>query len=159
MKKVLAVALALCMVFAMGTVAFAATLDETNTSGEVIIRTTYNAEEDVNYAVEIPATVEDIAWGTLSTELTYTPTIMKLETGHKVTMAVSGNGLMKLAPEDTTGIAYALGGATTADFALNQVGDAHARTISVDITAAAWDAAYVGTYQDTLTFEMAYVAA
>lgn len=76
MKKVLALALALCMVFAMSAVAFAANevieKDTEPQTGTVIVKTYFDEEKDPSdydsYTVTIPADVI-IEWGAASAEV------------------------------------------------------------------------------------------
>lgn len=99
MKKVLALALALCMVFAMSAVAFAATetVKQTDPNHDsdaktVLIKTDLNEEQDPSdfdeYTVTIPADVtvdwDDTAAKTLTADIAY-----KFVAGSTLTVAVA----------------------------------------------------------------------
>lgn len=161
MKKLIAFLMigVLLAVSGMGVVS-ALVLDQAQPTGSVLIRTTYD-ESDIQYAVQIPADTM-IPWTAEHTGLTYTPTLMRLERNKKVTVSVAGqNGTLRQNPADTseTGIPYVLSGTVTAEFFHGQVGAGYAQDFFVDITAAAWDAAAVGHYQDQVIFTIAYVDA
>lgn len=160
MKKLFAGILALCMAVGFGATCFAQTLGKEQPAGASLIRTSYE-EGDIQYAVQIPADTV-IPWAMEQTALTYTPTLMRLEQGKKVTVSVSGqNGALRQSSADAAnaGIPYALNGAVAAEFFHGQAGAGYAQEVLVNITAAAWDAAAMGSYQDRVMFTIAYVEA
>lgn len=163
MKKFLAIILAVIMVCSMSVFAFAATLDKTTPSGNVIIKTatTDGEGKDANrYSIKIPADTV-IPWETEATSLSYD---VESHLGHKqaVKVTVSGNNKMTYAPDPTATpyeLPYELSGDTEFTADRPNIYPAETKNISVDISAENWKSVVVGEYSDTLTFTAEIVTA
>lgn len=155
MKKVLSVALALVMLFAVCVPAFAVNTitDKTENTGTSIVKTDTvkeNGESGENYSVVIPANTT-IPWGEASTDLTYTVEA-HLGYGKKLHVSVAGNGTMALKEDAAEKLSYTLGGATAYTSAGPVVNPKVSQTLNLAIADNAWANAIVGEYADTLTF-------
>ena len=157
MKKILAVVMALTMLFALCVPAFAADPNpikqDTAQSGSIDVITTYVAANET-YSVSYPPSVS-VAWGvTTAQDAKYTVT-SKLRIGAKITVSAAANAGGKMTADGTTdtltftvqnGEAREFTGANTA------VNNATTVTIS-DFSAAA-----VGEYTGTMTYTVGYTA-
>lgn len=161
MKKIIAIAMALVMMMAVAVPAFAADLGaKPNDAGEVTISTSTSTEDGKDgdwYLVTIPADTT-IAWGAEATELAYSVETHLLYGETLDVDVTSADYLMTYAPEEGVALdlAFALTGDVDANFATVTY-PAVSKTVSVDITADAWNSAIVGEYSDTLTFTAAIV--
>lgn len=165
MKKVLAVILALCMVCAMGTVAFAATIEGpvTPATGDTLVKTDAELPTDPNvpggdedWTVTIPAELT-VPWdnendSTVADVYTLDATLAAVST---VTVTVAPYGTNALTMTDKAGaeLKASIGG----DESIAQTGTGTVKgDISAMITAAAFNAATVGEYTGTITFTAVY---
>lgn len=158
MKKAISVALALVMLFAVCIPAFAADISATGT-GDVIVSTstkTATGEDAETYTVTIPADTT-IAWGTESTDVSYTVE-SHLARNKAVSVAVAGSGEMKTVDGAYT-LAYTLDGATAFTAEHPVVYPAAAQAINVLIAADDWNTAVVESYSDVLTYTAEVIAA
>lgn len=161
MKKILSIALALVMMFAVCVPVFAADLSVKDTdAGDVIITTSTSKEDGSDgdwYVVTIPADTT-IAWGAESTELKYSAETHLLYGKTLDVDVTSVDYIMTYAPEAGVALdlAFSLSGDVDVNFATVTY-PAVEKAISVDITADAWNHAVVGEYADTLTFSAAIV--
>ena len=167
MKKILSIAMALVMMFAVCVPAFAADLNVKDTdAGDVIFTTSTQKDTDGDgvpdsdgdwYVVTIPADTT-IAWGAESTELKYSAETHLLYGKTLDVDVTSVDYIMTYAPEANVALdlAFALSGDVDVNFATVTY-PAVEKAISVDITADAWNHAVVGEYADTLTFSAAIV--
>ncbi len=156
MKKIIAIAMALVMMMAICVPAFAADLNATTNEGDAVVKTNTSAVSE-EYTVTYPA-VMNLDWGTESTPFEFSVT-SQLKTGNCVEVSVADKDaayLMVNATGET--LAYALAGTTATKTSAPVVTD-EAFNYSVDVAAAAWAAAAFDTYEDTLTFTSAIVAA
>lgn len=168
MKKFLAVALSVIMMFAVCVPAFAvqSITDKTaNTADAKVYTSTEPTPDFVSYSVTIPAETQ-IAWGTTKTAFSY-GVKTQLELGKRLAInAVSQNGdqALKNASTDKTlpytfsytnqgGIVNTL--AYTTD---TEVVDTN-RTFNIDIATTDWQAAPIAEYVDFLTFTVEVVDA
>lgn len=156
MKKILSIALALTMMFAVCVPAFAADLSVKDTdSGDVIISTSTDKEDGSDgdwYVVTIPADTV-IAWGTQVTELKYSAETHLLYGKTLDVDVTSADYVMSSVQEDgvVLDLAFALTGDTDVNFATVTY-PAVEKAVSVNITEDAWNNAVVAEYADTLTF-------
>lgn len=157
MKKVLALALALVMMFAVCIPAFAAnpiTQDSDLKKGEAIVKTSTTREDGTDaesFTVTIPATTV-IPWETEVTNLVYTVESHLAYGKHLEVSVASEDYKMELAEDAAETLAYTLGGATAFAADGPVVNPAADQTLTVTIAAADWANAIVGEYEDTLTF-------
>lgn len=165
MKKILAVLLALTMLFALCVPAFAATgtIDENTADPKeavVPVKTTYSTSDE-SFTVTYPATM-DIPWGTLVDDANAAfeySVVSQLQTGKTITVAVTPtNTVMTSAASET--LEYALKGDVnvTTTAAVVAAGD-FVKAVKVDVTQSAWDAAAINEYTDTVTFAVTVNAA
>lgn len=161
MKKILAIAMAIVMMLAIAVPAFAADLSAKDTdSGEVIITTSTEKADGTDgdwYIVTIPADTT-IAWGEERTELKYSAETHLLYGKTLDVDVTSADYVMTYAPEANVvlDLAFALNGDVDVNFATVTY-PAVEKSVTVDITADAWNNAIVGEYADTLTFSAAIV--
>lgn len=153
MKKALALVLALCMVFAMGTVAFAVEdgkITKADPDAEsFIVKTVVDPEQDYeSWEVTIPADIE-IPWGDTAAQSSEYTVNAQLKAGASLTITAAGSGKLG----DT--IPYTLAGD------INVTTDAVETNLTKAITAQVDDfAGYaIDEYQDTVTFTVTYNAA
>lgn len=143
MKKILACALALCMI--CGATAFAAgTVPNSNTE--------ITATVDEAYVVTIPTAVS-LAYGATSTSLTISVSGLRLLAGNKLYIKPQTYaGLLENASKNM--IAYVLmNGQSEFSKANPLIFTANgSQSLNLTITAAAWSSAAAGAYSDTVTF-------
>lgn len=158
MKKVISLVMALVMMMAVMVPAFAEELNANVQSGEATVQTDTSAiTGDGTYTVTYPATM-NIVWGTATTNFDYKVT-SNLRTGKAVQVVVAdtGDGLNMVNATNAT-LAYTLGGTTTGKTTGPVVTDA-TFNYSINVDSAAWAAAAIDTYSDTLTFTSTVVNA
>ena len=157
MKKILAVVMALTMLFALCVPAFAAdpsiSKGDANQFGNTDVITTY-LPTDETYSVSYPAAV-NVAWGdTAAQDAKYTVT-SALQIGAKITVSAAANdgGVMTAAgTTDTLTFSVQNGEAQEFTGANTAVNSATTVTIS-DFSGAA-----VGEYTGTMTYTVVYTA-
>ncbi len=161
MKKVLALALALCMVFAMSAVAFAAEKDihkgDADQTGTVVVKTVFDDETPGaydSYTVSIPADVT-VNWGATEAAI---PAV-------KVDYQLAATSSLQVAStyEDNAGdqITSSMDAASSD---LYTAGQASVETLAGTVAITAWGGApaegqLVGTVNYTVTYNNAYVGA
>ena len=158
MKKVISLVMALVMMMAVMVPAFAEELNANVQSGEATVQTDTSAiTGDGTYTVTYPATM-NIVWSTATTNFDYKVT-SNLRTGKAVQVVVAdtGDGLNMVNATNAT-LAYTLGGTTTGKTTGPVVTDA-TFSYSINVDSAAWAAAAIDTYSDTLTFTSTVVDA
>lgn len=158
MKKILAVVMALAMLFALCVPAFAAdpnpiTKDTTQQSGSIDVITTY-LPSDETYSVSYPAAV-NVAWGdTAAQDAKYTVT-SALQIGAKITVS---------AAEKDGGVMTADGTADTLTFSVQNgaaqefTGANAAVNSATTVTISDFSGAAVGEYTGTMTYTVVYTA-
>ncbi len=161
MRKTLALVLAVAMLLSLAVPAFAETLTGSKTTGSSEILTSETKSDGtsaVSFEVEYPASTT-FKWGdtVADAKVTYSAKT-HLAVGQTLTVKVtSAKSKMTLADNESYGLEYTLkddaaGSAPLADLTIKEIGSAE-KTVYVDIPQAQWDAAPVGQYSDTLTFE------
>lgn len=160
MKKILSIALAVVMLFAVCVPAFAANpiTDKTEQSGTTIVKTstkTETGEDGRRYSVTIPANTT-IPWGKASVDMAYVVEA-HLAYGEQLNVTVAGNNKMALTEDASVTLPYTLNG--TLDYTSDTpvVNPAVSNLLTLSITADDWANAIVGEYSDTLTFTAAIV--
>lgn len=161
MKKIISIALALVMMFAICVPAFAAeTKDITNDAPDAqdaVIKTVTTGETGT-YTVKIPATTT-IDWGAESTTLEYTVSA-HLKSGDtlKVTAAAK-DGNYTMTDANSLPLAYTLEGDTAYTTPANTVVTNEAKALNVKVAADAWAGAVISEYTGYITFTAEVVTA
>ncbi|MDO4154252.1 MAG: hypothetical protein Q4E21_05305 [Clostridia bacterium] len=157
MKKILAVVLALTMLFALCVPAFAADPNpitkDTAQAGSADVITTFVAADET-YSVSYPAAV-NVAWGdTAAQDAKYTVT-SALQIGAKITVSATENagGTMTAAGTADT-LTFTVQNGAAQDF----TGANAAVDSSTTVTIADFSGAAVGEYTGTMTYTVVYTA-
>ena len=155
MKKLIAVLLSLALAAAMSVSAFATAVDED--TADKTVDAVITASIQPTYTVTIPEDVS-VTFNETSTDFgSVELTAAQIEPDHAVQVDLDASGALKNAADESKTIAYAVnseaGAFTTAQY--DAAGESTALTI--DITQEAWNAAYAGSYSDTVTFTVSYV--
>ncbi len=155
MKKLIAVALTLCMAATMSVTAFAATIDQStaNKTGN----TEVNFSVDPTYSVTIPSEVEltyDTNGNSYKGSGNITTGAIRLGQDQNITVSVAGD--FKMISAENAELPYEVkigeavdaieSGATVATFGTSTTGQ------SVTLNYSAANPEYAGNYTDTLTF-------
>ncbi len=153
MKKVLSLALALVMMFAVCIPAFATDLNAGAPAGntQVLVDGIGDMGEG-SYTVTIPAEVK-IPWGKTSADVEYS-IYCQLQTGKlvKVTASSADGGVMKN-PAKTATLNYSLSDTTyTTTNSVILATNPENATVKVLISQNNWDGASIDNYSGTLTF-------
>lgn len=163
MKKFLAVALAVVMMFSVSVLAFAEnpitqdTLPE-NRSETIDVYTVVDAADDT-YTVTVPANVA-IPWsttGSSSGTADYTVSC-NLVAGSTLQVAAAANdgGVMNTTPAGDDTLTFALTGTTDAQ---SFSGYVTSQTVDLDATVSSFEGVAVGEYTGTMTYTVTYTAA
>lgn len=159
MKKILSIALAVVMLFAVCVPAFAFELNQMpSQSGTTIVKTstrTETGEDGRKYSVTIPADTV-IPWGKAETDMAYIVEA-HLAYGEKLNVTVAKNDAMALTEDASVTLPYTLNGTLDYTSATPVVNPAVSNLLTLSITAEDWANAIVGEYSDTLTFTAAIV--
>lgn len=143
---------ALLAVSCAGLTASAVELDMDTPSGTTVVRTSC----DPAYIVEIPADMQ-IPFGSVDTSLgVVSAKLMKIEANKAVYVTVESANGSALADEqgELPAIPYGLSGAE--EIVFDEVNDPTEFALNVHVEQSDWDAAYAGSYADTLTFTVNY---
>ncbi len=150
MKKIISIALALVMMFAICVPAFAADITNTSPDPQDAVIKTSTAGSISNYTVSIPAETV-IAWNTASTNLQYKVSAqLEPNKALKVTAAAK-DGVYNMTDANGLTLAYTLGDATYTTTA-NTVVDKEVKTLTVNVAADAWSNAVISEYTGNITF-------
>lgn len=163
MKKVLSIALAVVMMFAVCVPAFAAATEvditkDSDQSADVAVKTVIDPD-DISYTVTVPADIE-IAWGdTSEQDASYTVTT-QLFAGDTLAVAVAANDSGVMTATDTTvtdTLTFALANEGTETFgaAVTDAAPQNAPAVSI----ADFSGKTVTEYVGTLTYTVTYTAA
>lgn len=160
MKKILSIALAVVMLFAVCVPAFAANpiTDKTEQSGTTIVKTstkTETGEDGRKYSVTIPANTT-IPWGKASIDMAYVVEA-HLAYGEQLNVTVAGNNEMALTEDAAIKLPYTLTGTLAYTSETPVVNPAISNLLTLSIAQADWANAIVGEYSDTLTFTAAVI--
>ncbi|MGN0562557.1 MAG: hypothetical protein ACI4K6_07095 [Candidatus Fimenecus sp.] len=159
MKKILAVVMALTMLFALCVPAFAADPNpitkDTAQSGSIDVITTFVASDET-YSVSYPAAV-NVAWGdTAAKDAKYTVT-SALQIGAKITVSAAANngGTMTATGGGTSDtLTFTVQNGAAQDF----TGANAAVDSATTVTIADFSGAAVGEYTGTMTYTVVYTA-
>lgn len=160
MKKVLSIALAVVMMFAVCVPAFAVDITkETDQSADVAVKTKI-ATDDISYTVTVPADIE-IAWGdTTAYDASYTVTT-QLFAGDTLDVEVAakdGSTVMTATDtSDTLNFALTNGGKATFGAAVTNAAPENAPAVSIADFSGVTVTEYVGYLTYTVTYNAATV--
>ncbi|MCD8026388.1 MAG: hypothetical protein LUF33_05555 [Clostridiales bacterium] len=157
MKKFISIATALVMALSLSVTAFAAEVDQDDpnpTDTNTVITTSI----DPTYLVSIPADT-NITFNQTSTDFGKIELVSaQLDPGYYVQVSAAAGELKNLANETQT-IPYALNADGNAFTSEKYYTDGANTPLTIDITQEAWNEAYAGSYQETITFTVAYTNA
>ena len=149
MKKVFAIVLTFALLMSLSVTAFA----ENTTGGDADITTSIAP----TYTVTIPADVNvqfnatETAFGTIEV------TASQIHPDKCIKVALTTDGELNNAIDNTKVIPYAIKDSTGADFtSATYLTEGDKTELSICITADDWNAAYAGDYSDTVTFTVSY---
>ena len=158
MKKVLSVALALVMLFAVCVPAFASqtVTQPGDTAVDVMTLTTdVNGEPAANFTVTIPATVS-IPWnGTTGGDFITWSYTSQLNIGEQLQISLDKTS-GEFYNDGTNVLAYTLSG-DAADAAYVTTDEVESASRSTAVTVTGWEDVPVGSYSDTVTFTVRVV--
>lgn len=147
MKKLTALVLVIVLTLSLSVTAFAA--DNRNTT----ITTSINP----TYTVTIPANT-NVTFNTLSTSFgAVTLTAAQIDPGYAVKVALTASGTLKNQADASKTIAYTIKDANGAFTGAQYTTAGDKTDLTIDITQAAWNAAFAGQYSDTVTFTVSYI--
>lgn len=154
MKKTIALLLTLALALSLAVTAFATEIDQDSSPKRADVKVTTSIAP--TYTVTIPDNVQ-VAFNNTSTEFGEVRLISaRLDSGYAVKVTLKASGELVNEADETKTIAYTVNSADGpfSSGIYQNIGDGDALTI--DITQAAWDAAYAGNYSDTVTFTISY---
>ena len=155
MKKLIAIALVLMLAFSLSVTAYAGSIsqDSTSKSTDVEVKTSIAP----TYTVSIPADTT-VTFNTLTTSFGS----VKLESAQIepyafVYVSLNASGTLKNQADTSKTIAYTIqyGGNAFTGTSLTKAGQS--KPLTINITQDAWNAAYAGSYSDTVTFTVSYM--
>ena len=158
MKKILAVVMALTMLFALCVPAFAADPNpitkDTAQSGSIDVITTY-LPTDETYSVSYPPSAVSVAWGvTTAQDAKYTVT-SALQIGAKITVSAAANdGGVMTAAGTTDTLTFSVQNGEAQEF----TGANAAVNSATTVTISDFSGAAVGEYTGTMTYTVVYTA-
>lgn len=158
MKKVLSVALALVMLFAVCVPAFASqTITQPGrTPVDVVTLTTdINGEPAANFTVTIPATVSIPWYGTTGGDSINWSYTSQLNIGEQLQISLNKTS-GEFYSDGENVLAYTLSG-DAADAAYVTADEVESASRSTAVTVTGWDDVPVGAYTDTVTFTVEVV--
>lgn len=155
MKKLTALVLAIVLTLSLSVTAFAAEVNQGSTSNTADTKITTSIAP--TYTVTIPADTT-VTFNTLSTSFgSVTLTAAQIDPGYAVKVALTASGTLKNQADTNRTIAYAIHDANGA-FTSAQYTTAGDKTdLTIAITQDAWNAAFAGSYSDTVTFTVSYI--
>lgn len=171
MKKILAIVMAIVMMMAVAVPAFAAetatnitktdpTPDATGKqTGTAVVKTVYNENTDWSYTITIPADME-IAWNDDGVKNMTYYVESQLLIGASIKVSVVGND--KLTASSGDELAYTLTGGGEVEFGAVNAKNTTAPNVTngtnVQVKIPSFAGVPVGTYSDTLTYTVEYIA-
>lgn len=154
MKKWIAMLLTLALALALSVTAFAAEIDQDSDPQEADVKVTTSIEP--TYTVTIPEDVQ-VEFNATSTQFgTVELTDAQLDPEYVVTVTLSASGELKNEADETKTIAYAVNSQGEAFSSAEYQDEGDSTDLTIDITQAAWNAAYAGDYSDIVTFTISY---
>ena len=154
MKKWIAMLLTLTLALSLSVTAFAAEINQDSDPKKADVKVTTSIEP--TYTVTIPEDVQ-VTFNETSTQFgAIELTAAKLDPEYAVTVTLTASGTLKNEADKTKTIAYAVNSKDGAFSSAEYQNKGDRTVLTIDITQAAWDAAYAGEYSDTVTFTISY---
>lgn len=154
MKKWIVMLLTLVLTLTLSVTAFAAEIDQDSDPQEAEVKVTTSIEP--TYTVTIPGNVQ-VEFNATSTQFgTIKLTAAQLDPDHAVEVTLSASGELKNEADKTRTIAYAVNSQGEAFSSAEYQNEGDSTDLTIDITQAAWNAAYAGDYSDIVTFTISY---
>lgn len=148
MKKLTVLAIVLILATSLSVTAFAA---------EDARNTTITTSIAPAYTVTIPANT-NVTFNTLSTLFgAIKLDTAQLEPGCAVQVALTASGTLKNRADAAKTIAYTIKDSAGAFTSAQYTAAGQETALTIDIAQAAWDAAFAGSYTDTVTFTVSYI--
>lgn len=170
MKKILSIALAIVMMFAICVPAFATEINKSEPAADsdgkqtaqAEVVTTYDNATDWSYTVTIPAGVT-VAWNdTTAQAMTYKVESQLLIGASLKISAAADNGGVMTATGTTDTLAFTVAGGDAVEFGAVNPANTTAPDVvdgtNVSVTIADFSGKAVGAYSGTLTYTVEYVA-
>lgn len=155
MKKLTALVLAIVLTLSMSATVFAAGINQDSNPKTADVTVTTSIAP--TYTVTIPANT-NVTFNTLSTSFGAVKLdAAQIDPGYAVKVELNASGTLKNQADAAKTIAYTIKDADGA-FTSAQYTTAGDKTdLTIDITQAAWNAAFAGQYSDTVTFTVSYI--
>lgn len=155
MKKWIALFLTLALTLSLPVTAFAAEINQDSDPKTADATVTTSIEP--TYTVTIPGNVQ-VEFNATSTNFgTIKLAAAQIAPGYAVKVELDASGELKNQADETKTIAYAVNSADGAFESAEYQDEGDSTALTIDITQAAWDAAYAGNYSDTVTFTVSYI--
>ncbi len=154
MKKWIVLFLILSLVMSMSVSAFAAEIDQDSDPKTADVTVTTSIEP--TYTVTIPGDMQ-VQFNQTSTRFgTIKLTAAQINPGYAVEVTLSASGELKNAADKTRTIAYTVNSGDGVFSSKEYQKEGESTDLTIDITQAAWNAAYAGDYSDIVTFTISY---
>ncbi len=158
MKKFLAVALAVVMMFSISVVSFADYINpiekDTAQASEVVVQTSAAAADDT-YTVTVPASPINVTWGSdQAFDASYSVNHNLVDGSQLVVSVAAAN----LKDADSHELTLTLSGTTTAQ-TYTGYDNGTAAKVSVSGMVSGWDSVPAGSYSGTITYTATYTPA
>jgi len=156
MKKILTCLAAFALACSVPAAAFAAPIDQDSDPKEA--RVEINTNIAPTYTVTIPSSVT-VPFNAASTEFGKLGLeTARLEPGYAVKIDLDASNQLKNTADPAKVIPYTVTTASGIPFSSAQYFTAKSYTaLAININESAWNAAYAGTYSDTVTFTVTYL--
>lgn len=156
MKKLTAIVSAFALTLTLSANAFAAGINQDSDpkTSDVEVKTSISP----TYTVTIPANTT-VTFNRLSTSFgSVKLDAAQINPGYAVKVELNASGKLKNQADNNKTIAYTINDKNGKAFTAQQYTAAGQETpLTIDITQAAWNAAFAGSYSDTVTFTVSYV--
>lgn len=147
MRKLTALVLAIVLTLSLSVTVFAAEDRQTTITTSI----------DPTYTVTIPANT-NVKFNALSTSFgSVKLDTAQLDPGYAVQVSLNASGTLKNKADAKKTIAYTINDASGAFTVARYTVAGQETPLTIEITKAAWNAAFAGSYSDTVTFTVSYI--
>lgn len=155
MKKWIALFLTLALTVSLPVTAFAAEINQD--SDPKTAKATVTTSIEPTYTVTIPGNVQ-VEFNATSTKFgTIELAAAQIDPGYAVKVELDASGKLKNEADQTKTIAYTVNSGDGAFSSQEYQNEGDSTDLTINITQAAWNAAYAGNYSDTVTFTVSYI--